>query len=412
MMERLKKDLRGRCWRKVTIYFLVCCLVLNTSLPAVFALDPGDMGGVGSSASAVLNRITSASATQFNGALNANGRVFVVNPAGIIFGTGSTVNVSQLVASGLGMTDEAFNNALAGADMHFTGGSGIVRTRAEISADTVILVGKKVINVSSIQAPDGLIVLAAGEEVLVAQDGSNVLVNVSEGFYGEDTTPDVENRSSLQADRGQIVLAAGDTFSRAIRNGAFATSLRGSITARAAHVENEGTMNVRGDDGLRSITLSGVEEVVSRGASSMLIADGLTDGDGGTITLESSEGSVSIGADSTVSAVGGSASGDGGYIKITGEHFSIAPTSTIDASNQNADDAPGTFEIDPPIVTVANGANLGAADTIYEDDIETLSTTGTNVIVRANAVNVQDMTGDGAITGGVGGIELHGTDCL
>ena len=52
------------------------------------------LGGDLSSVSAVLNRISSGAVpTQFNGALNANGRVFVVNPAGIIFGAGAPVNV-------------------------------------------------------------------------------------------------------------------------------------------------------------------------------------------------------------------------------------------------------------------------------------------------------------------------------
>jgi len=48
------------------------------------------LGGDLSSASAVLNRVSSGAVpTQFNGALDANGRVFVVNPAGVIFGAGS-----------------------------------------------------------------------------------------------------------------------------------------------------------------------------------------------------------------------------------------------------------------------------------------------------------------------------------
>ena len=37
----------------------------------------------------------------------------VVNPAGIVFGSTATVNVAQLVASGLNMSNDAFNAALA-----------------------------------------------------------------------------------------------------------------------------------------------------------------------------------------------------------------------------------------------------------------------------------------------------------
>ena len=42
-MERIKRSLKGRYWRKIITYFLTCCLFLNTSLPAVMA---GPTGGV------------------------------------------------------------------------------------------------------------------------------------------------------------------------------------------------------------------------------------------------------------------------------------------------------------------------------------------------------------------------------
>ncbi|MHC4212037.1 MAG: two-partner secretion domain-containing protein, partial [Planctomycetota bacterium] len=61
----------------------------------------------GSDAS-VLNRILSADPTRIDGTLLANGRVFIVNPAGVIFGNGATVNVSQLVASGLNISNQDF----------------------------------------------------------------------------------------------------------------------------------------------------------------------------------------------------------------------------------------------------------------------------------------------------------------
>jgi len=158
----------GKYFRKA-ICLLMCCLVLNTSLPRVMALESGNiidssgiigtptwgdhtiidtdhgaiinwnnfntssgqivefrqyLDGSQNDMSAVLNRISSGSIpTEFYGALNANGRVFLLNPAGIIFGAGSTVNVSQLVASGLNMSDWAFDAVLAdpGNQMVFEG---------------------------------------------------------------------------------------------------------------------------------------------------------------------------------------------------------------------------------------------------------------------------------------------------
>ena len=43
-MENVRGKPKEWCFRKVTIYSLVCCLILNTSLPVALALDVGDMG--------------------------------------------------------------------------------------------------------------------------------------------------------------------------------------------------------------------------------------------------------------------------------------------------------------------------------------------------------------------------------
>jgi hypothetical protein len=101
-------------------------------------------------------------------------------------------------------------------------------------------------NQGGIYAPGGLIVLAAGEEVFIAQDGSSVLVNVSDTYYGGDTTPDIENRSNIAADGtgGKIILAAGDVFSRAISNHGGLTARQGTIEAYAAKVESAGRIRV------------------------------------------------------------------------------------------------------------------------------------------------------------------------
>jgi hypothetical protein len=40
VMDRFRKKIRIRCFRKVVIYFLTCCMVLNTSLPAALAVVP------------------------------------------------------------------------------------------------------------------------------------------------------------------------------------------------------------------------------------------------------------------------------------------------------------------------------------------------------------------------------------
>ena len=47
----------------------------------------------------VLNRVVGNEQSVINGALNANGQVFVLNSNGVLFGQGAQVNVGGLVAS-------------------------------------------------------------------------------------------------------------------------------------------------------------------------------------------------------------------------------------------------------------------------------------------------------------------------
>ncbi len=456
-MKSVKRVLRGRNWRGGVVYLLTWCLIVNTSVLAApsggaFTVGTGTIvegantavtvnqaqsviqwgapgsGGIdttageslafsqaaGLSNSAVLNRIMSGNPTQFNGTLNGlDMRIFMVNPAGIIFGPNSQVNVSQLVASGLNMSDTDFLNATgeSPADFRFEGGNGRVENSGLILANSVYLIGKQVSNPGGfVVASGGLIVAAAGDNVYLAQDGSNVLVQVegpSEYLY------DVDNRSLLSTENGgKIVLAAGDTFSRAIRNNAWLLARGGTIEMQAARVENHGVITALADVGDGgTVKLTGVEEVImtddSRPSTKRIVVDGGVNGDGGTVTIES-QGTVTIGAETLISARGGSLSGDGGSVKITGEHFVIA--GQIDASPGNTDYEPGTLEIDPAMVTIATGANAGAVDTLYENDIETWGTKGTSLVVYAEQgiITVQDIT-DGEIKGRYGNIELYAT---
>lgn len=439
---------RGRL-SKGLVYVLTWCMLLNTSLPLALALEGanlagatgvidttwGDhtiidtdhgaiinwnnfdtssgqsvtfnqyMGGQLSGASAVLNRVSSGAVpTQFNGALNANGRVFLVNPAGIIFGAGSTVNISQLVASGLNMSDAAFKAVLADSDnqMAFEGGEGQVRNLGAISAESVYLVGSKVTNVGSVKAPNGLVVMAAGDSVYLAQDGSSIVVELAAGSGGPGA--DVENRSLVSADNGKIVLAAGDSFSGAVSNAGVLAASAGEVVLAAASVENAGRITVdaaQSDAG--SINMTATEEIVLQ-PGSLTTANARTTGDGGDIVL-ASEGTVVVSEGALVEAKGGSKTGDGGLVEISGEHFVLA--GDVDASAANGE--AGTLLIDPADVTVADGPNLGAPDTVYEQDIESDSQAGMNVLVEAEkSITVEDIRDD-EITGGAGDIRLRAT---
>lgn len=60
------------------------------------------------SSAIALNRILGSSPSEILGSLSANGQVFILNPNGVLFGSGAQVNVGGLVASTLKLSDADF----------------------------------------------------------------------------------------------------------------------------------------------------------------------------------------------------------------------------------------------------------------------------------------------------------------
>ncbi len=133
-----------------------------------------------SAASSVLNRVTGIDPSIILGTLQSNGRVFLINPSGIIFGQGSRVDVAGLVASTLNLNNQDF---LAGR-LNFTDGAlaGRISNRGVISTPSggsVILVAPQIENSGIINAPNGDVILAAGRSVRLGDTAApNVLVEI------------------------------------------------------------------------------------------------------------------------------------------------------------------------------------------------------------------------------------------
>lgn len=118
------------------------------------------------SASAIaLNRIFDANGTQIFGHLNANGQIYLINSAGILFGKGSQVDVNGLVASTLDLKDPSLN----GSSRSFSGnGSGSIVNEGTINAADggyVALLGNHVSNQGVITAQLGTVALGAGSAI-------------------------------------------------------------------------------------------------------------------------------------------------------------------------------------------------------------------------------------------------------
>src|SRR5688500_14279059 len=111
-----------------------------------FSIAPGELTRFvqQSSASAVLNRVIAANPSSIMGTLASNGRVFLVNPHGIVIGAGALIDTAGFVASTLNIADKDF---LAGRLKFEGGGAGVLRNEGTIqAARDIFLVGPRIEN--------------------------------------------------------------------------------------------------------------------------------------------------------------------------------------------------------------------------------------------------------------------------
>lgn len=158
-----------------------------------------------SSSAVALNRVVGSDPSSILGSLSANGKVFLVNPNGILFGSGAQVNVGGLVASTLNISDADF---MAGRHKFAGAGNGTVVNQGSITAADggyVALLGASVSNEGSIVARLGTVALAAGSSVTLDVAGDGLLnVAIDQGAMNAL----VQNGGLIQADGGRVLMSA------------------------------------------------------------------------------------------------------------------------------------------------------------------------------------------------------------
>lgn len=244
--------------------------------------------------SVALNRVVGSNPSGILGNLSSNGKVFLVNPNGILFGQGSSVNVGGLVASTLGITDNNFMTA----NYAFTGaGAGAVVNQGSISANGayVALLGANISNRGVIAANLGTVVLAAGNAVTLDVAGDGLLnIVVNQGAVNAL----IENGGLIRAHGGQVILTA---------------SAAGSLLNTV--VNNTGVIEA--------------QTLVNRGGTIKLLAD-----------MQS--GTVNAGGSLDASAPAG---GDGGFIETSAARIMVQPGVQITTAAPSG--KTGTWLIDP-----------------------------------------------------------------
>ncbi|WP_209425458.1 MBG domain-containing protein [Pararhodobacter sp. SW119] len=352
----------------------------------------------------LLNRVTGSTGSRIDGHLGANGQVYLVNPNGITIGPDGQVRAAGFVASTLDIRDEDF----LARQLRFegTGTPGAVRNHGTIDivpGGYAALLGGRVANSGTIRVPMGRVGLGAGARATLDFAGDGFLqVALPSGIEGEEAL--VGNSGQIVADGGRVEMMAA-TAREAARNainlsgvvearsvsgrsgaillgggagGRVTVTGRASTRAPAALVESSPIPPARPTGG--SITVTGAEIALTgaeidasapsgggeiriggdaRGlgalprartldvdAATTIRADATDLGDGGNIVLWSDEATRFAGR---LSAQGGAAGGDGGFIEVSGRDYLFYGGQSVTVAPAGQ---PGLLLLDPRDVAV------------------------------------------------------------
>ncbi|WP_080885985.1 hypothetical protein [Nitrospira japonica] len=375
--------------------------------------------------SIALNRVVGVDPSVILGQLQANGRIFLINPNGILFGAGAQINVGGLLATTLQIRDEDF---MAGrflfAQDPLKGLRSVINHGTIRVSDHgfVFLVAPGVANDGLIVANLGKVVLGSGQQLTLDLMGDGlinyaingkVLDHVT-GMDGKPLSSAVSNSGTIQADGGQVILSAkasGDIFSSVVNQSGVirAKSLvnhGGSVRLEGSDsVANTGTVGwqanlgqVKNADGAvlntGTIDVSAAQPGAAQGQVTVtgqnvgvagnILARGAEWAQGGQVLISSTKNTVvtgnsvidtsGSGHSSAGNAViwsdgntqfGGQIQATGGSLAGDGGHVEVSGHRNLAFTGQVDTQAPngtmGTLLLDPTNITVATGGTATAA---------------------------------------------------
>ena len=253
--------------------------------------------------SVTLNRVIgfSQSPSMINGALNANGNVFIINPAGIMFGNGAQANVGGLVASSLDIDNADFLTGVSTGQYRFTtSGSvaGAIWNNGQLTAadgGTIGLIGSKINNAGTITANNGSVVFGATRDVTLDYFGDGLTqVTVSGNGLGvsncqTDCNGGITSSGNVFAGGGHIEMHSNTMDGASAGNALFVDPANGGRVWISGNVAARTSGARRGsvviDAGMGNIDLGGVQ-----GRTGNVSANGINAGEqAGTIELRGNQ---------------------------------------------------------------------------------------------------------------------------
>ena len=404
-----------------------------------FDIDPGDVVDFhqpGADAIA-LNRVLSQTPTQIRGQLLANGAVWIVNRNGVVFHAGSVVDVGGLLATTADIDTADFMAGRMRFGTPGEAGAAIVN-EGEITfgeAGLAAFVAPGVENRGVIAGKLGKVVIAGAETFAIDLAGDGLFAfAVKDGAGQATTTGRVENpgghilitaasaqqlvesqvsvggvvaATTAQTRQGRIVLSGDGAVSvtGALDAGATRAGEKGgavAVAGRTIRLGPQARIDVSGPAGGGAVSLGGGRDAapptptarvaVAKGARIAADAAGVTSatdsagvtgaaGDGGTVTIWSSEATA---FDGLATARGGARGGDGGFVEISSAGL-LRFHGAADLSAPHG--AAGRLLFDPTDIVIgavgAQDAQLGDAEILFGD----LDGAASSFTLSADAIN-------------------------
>ena len=302
-----------------------------------------------------VNRVVSGNVSAIYGQLNANGRVMVINPNGIIVGANGMIDVNALTLSTLDASNADLLNGGANRFQGNTGKGVTVEAGASIYArQDVVVLGNFMNNDGSIVA-DRKVAIGVGGDIMVNQtsDGATISVrgaapaaatgiensgtiqggDVSFDAHGNSYAMAINNKGTVRASGynfkgGRLSLSAGST-GRMVNTGNYyarqGDGRGGQVQVTAGEVNlASGRVDASGAEGRDGGSVSVSAETISVGADTTISTDGVR---GGSVTLDAAD-ALNVAGD--ISSTGSLK--EGGKVDLVGDVVTVAASSSVDVS--------------------------------------------------------------------------------
>ena len=294
------------------------------------------------SSSIALNRVVGNEQSIINGALNANGQVWILNSNGVLFGKDASINTAALLATTKTLSDTDFN----AGNYNFKGDSSAsvinMGTITISNSGYAALLANSVSNQGTITAIRGTVELVGANEATINLNGNSLVsLHVSKGVL--DAL--VENKGAIIADGGEIILttnAVNELLKGVVNNtGVVEANSLDDVTGKVTLFAHGGTTNVSGSINAKggSVETSGESLHVSRDTT-IKAKDWLLDPT--DITIESTGGTDLAGSSISADTIDTTLNG-GTNVTLTADNninvnqnmtWNAATTLTLTAGNQ------------------------------------------------------------------------------